>query len=350
LRAARGHATHRFKGADRCGRRAGLPSWSWARWLWVDMQSTRPPMTEPRDAVTWWRKRTWRRSRGMTRAELAVIRALLPQGDPRSELLFRQATDPPGVERRLVDERTCQVTIPYVKDAGLLIDVSCDCESPRLQVTDPANGRRLSLAVKVLRGGFLNGIFGVADDGLPWPLEWDVDLSRLGAVVSGRAFDWLPPMLSDATRQQIITELAGWAGRNAEPLLRCGRELFEVRPPAEAGSIAGAETRLGLLLPQDYREFVTVCNGFSIYHGRSYEVFGSEDTYPLALPMSGGQYLVLTDLYEEGVVALNCRGDETGRVVLLRPKVEKAELIGDLRTHVSESLEWLEGLVRLQLE
>jgi len=240
--------------------------------------------------------------------------------------------------------------IPYVKDAGLLIDVSCDCESPRLKVTDAANGRRLSLAVKVLRGGFLNGMVGVADDGLPWPLEWDVDLSRLGTLVSGTALDWLPPVLSDATRHQIITELAGWAGRNAEPLLRCGRKLFEVRPPADAGRIEAAETRLGLLLPEDYRQLVSTCNGFSIYHGRPYEVFGSEDTYQLALPMSGGQYLIITDLYEEGVVALKYRGDDTGAVVLLRPKVEKPELIGDLRRHVSESLEWLEGLVRLHLE
>lgn len=284
----------------------------------------------------WWKMRKWRRSARLTDGELAVIRALLPKGDPRTERLVRQAESAPYIERILVSPGRCQIHIPYVEDSRNLIEASRDYQSPPISITDRKSGSQITFTLKIQRGGFLNEIVGVVATGNEWPLDWEVESPR----ASGVQLNWLPEELDDSAYQVMVRKLAEWAGIDAERLLGLGRDYLVVSPPASAQQVAQAEGRTGYPLPNEYLQLLNVSNGFTIAFGRPYDVFGSEDVYVTDLQPSGEPSLVITDLYEDGVIAMQLGHDGTSVVTLRAERADSYEVIGDLRKYVADTLKW----------
>lgn len=282
----------------------------------------------------------WRgRSRGMrmSGSEIAVIRALLPTGDPRSARLLRQAEHARVVERLRLSRQGYQLHIPRVEDARDLIEAESDFTSPPLTTADLISGRKLIFTIKVLRGGFLNDLVGVTEDCGEWPKNWDV-----GNPNSGVSKNWLPPEMSPAARMEIITHLANWAGRDLVGLSSLGKEYLRTHAPATVDEIFSAESRLGLPLPPEYRQFLEICNGFSVCRGRPYEVFGTGDVYILRMGNVDDCLIAVTNLYEEGMVAMRCGGKEAGTAIYIGPDGAVREAIGDFRRHVHDTLAWAE--------
>ena len=290
------------------------------------------------------KSRRWRRDVAFTPSEITVVRALLPRGDLRSVPLFAQAQDAPGVQRALPNDWTCVVTIPYVKDERHAIDALSEHVSPVITVNDALSGRRLAFSIKVKRGGFLNELVGVAADTSAWPKDWRLDADGTEAILSQDIENWLPRTLTQESRLQIIRALAIWCGCEADRLTMFGPDMLTVRMPATPDELAAAESRLRVRLPGEYREFVAISNGLAIRHGRPYDIFGTSDVERLDIRLPGGAHLVVTDLYEEGVAALQCGGEGEGSVVFVGPHSAEPELVGSLRRHVWESLTWLESL------
>jgi hypothetical protein len=240
----------------------------------------------------------------------------------------------------LIDVNRCKVTIPYVKDERYGIEALSELTSPSLTITDTVTGRRLEFTVKVLSGGMLNDLVGFAADGQPWPLDWCVDDAELVGSGVGLTTNWLPAVMSESTRSDILRRLAAWSDTDPVRLNACGEDLLRVSPPASHVDIAAAEERLGLSLPRVYHEFVSICDGFSIRHGRPYDVLGTRDVYRLDTDAAENPCIVITVLYEEGVVAL----DLAGRAVLHGSHALQPETIGTLKVHVHDSLCWLEEI------
>jgi hypothetical protein len=286
--------------------------------------------------------RRWRLTTGMTEGEVAVIRALLPQNDPRSDLLLLQAVDAPEVRRTLVGRCAYRASITYVKAEKYLIDTATDIESPALMVKDELSGRKLTFRVQVLRGGFLGYLDGFADDGRDWPINW-VPGMDLAPVVN-----WLAQVMSDDERQHGLRRLAEWAGIDQDKLAAHTNETLSINSPASSEQIIEAESRLKCRLPAQYREFVQICNGLAIRLGRPYEIFGTLDAYSFDVDDTGKASIVITSLYEEGAVLLSCEGQNAGTTVAIRPQDREGKVIGDLRAHVSDSLKWLDERIGSQ--
>ncbi len=286
----------------------------------------------------WWRRRKWKRGERLTSSEVAVIRALLPKHDRRAEPLLQQALDPPEVHRELPAANSCKVRIPYIKHDRYAINAPQEVTSPPITVTDSASGRQLRFTVKILRGGFLNDLVGVAQDGEPWPFDWSVDEAKLGEWGAGQLLNWLPPEMSTLTRVKVLEQLAAWCDVDPGKLCAFADDILWVSPPASDDGIRLAEARLRSRLPAEYREFVRICDGIAIRHGRPYEVLGTSDAYRLDLNgIPGSPFLVVTVLYEDGVVAV----DAAGVTVLLGPDSSLREVIGSLKSHLHDSLCWL---------
>lgn len=286
----------------------------------------------------WWRRRRWKRGERFTSSEVAVIRALLPDHDRRTELLLQQALDPPGVHRELIAVNSCKVRIPYIKHERYAIDAPQEVASPPIIVKESASGRELRFTVKVLRGGFLNDLIGVAQDGHLWPLDWSVDEAQLAECGARQLLNWLPPEMSTLTRTKVLEQLAAWCDADPVKLRAFDDDILWVSPPASDDDIRLAEARVSSPLPAEYREFVRICDGIAIRHGRPYEVLGTSDAYRLDLDgVPGAPFLVVTVLYENGVVAM----DAAGVTVLLGPDSSLREVIGSLKSHLHDSLCWL---------
>jgi len=289
----------------------------------------------------WWERLWWKRTSRCTDSEIAVLRGLLPSNDARSEPLLMQAKDAPEIRRCLVNARTCKLTIPYVKSGRYMIDAPETVLSPPLSVVDAQSGRTLTFTVKVLRGGFLNDFMGMTEDAQPWPLKWHLDDSERSRIGGGMSVNWLPPALSEKERRNAFRRLANWCGIAPIEWDSVYDELLDIRIPASESDIASAEARLGIQLPVEYRELVRVADGFSIRYGRPYDVFGTYDTYDVV--MQERTFLVVTSLYEDGVVGIEIDGGANESVLLL-PTSGRFEVIGNLKTHVHDSLEWLRDL------
>jgi len=291
----------------------------------------------------WWRRRRWARSAQLTRSEIVVVKALLPKSDRRSAMLLTQATDAPFAERRLLDPCTYELTIPFVKAEVDLVDIKRDVVSPKIVVRDTQTGRMLAFYVRVLRGGFLGSVLGTAEDGGAWPLEWDVDANDVFAERDRQCGNWLPEVVSVETRQNILLALAQWCGMCPREGLLEREQLVDVGEPVSESEIACCEARLGVVLPDEYREFVSICDGLSVRRGRSYDVFGVSDAF--VVDMEGRTYLVVTSLYEDGVVGMELGSGESDSTVLLSRTAKKPEPIGNLKVHVRDSLRWLAQIV-----
>lgn len=284
--------------------------------------------------------RNWRQSAGLTASELAIVRALLPPDDSRTEQLLRQAEDAPAVERQLDEDSGYRLVIPYVKNEEYLIDADADYVSPPITVTDIVSGRELAFTVKIRQGGFLNDLLGFAKDGGAWPHKWSINIDDM-AVSHHIVEDWLPPQMPASTRTRIIQLLASWTQRDEKKLLSVKKELLRLQMPAGDDRIAEAEHRLSCRLPIEYQAFVRICDGLSIRHGRPYDIFGTNDVYRVDLAFSTSPLIIITDLYEKGAVVLSCEGKDAGKVIFVGRNSDEVELIGSLRTHVSDSLAWL---------
>jgi len=296
-------------------------------------------MSRPGTVRNWWHMRKWKRSPRCTDGEIAVLRSLLPANDHRSELLLMQAKDAPEVHRCLLDVSSYKLTIPYVKDEAYGIDVREDLVCPPLSIVDTISGRTLSFTVRVLCGGALNDLVGTAADGLPWPLEWEVTEAELAKALKDRPMDWLPSMMTAGERLSALRRLAAWCGMNVVELCCYRASLLEIRDPASPTDISSAEARLGMELPIAYRELLAISDGVTIRHGRPYNIFGTADIY--AVDFAGEAFLVLTDLYEAGVVAIDVKAAPDGSVVLLTRESDQRKVIGSLQVHVRDSLRWL---------
>jgi len=282
--------------------------------------------------MDWWHQRKWLRSVTCTRGEFAILRAFLSHEDPRCNRLLLQATDAPEIHRQLMDDHAYVLTIPYVKDTAYAIDVKGEVTSPQLRATDMLSGRDLVFTVKVLCGGSLNELVGACVDGGPWPLDWDVDADALPNVAS-----WIPTMMIPNRRRALLESLAEWCETD-DDLSAYSEELLYVDESATSEQLDQCESRLGVALPDEYREFVRICNGVSIRYGRPYEILGTDSVY--TIESRGFQYLVVTYLYEEGVAAIDLSRDPVEAAVFL-PQLNRPETIGSFREHVLDSLAWL---------
>jgi hypothetical protein len=288
---------------------------------------------------TWLQWLKWRKSSKPTPSELDVIRALLPE-DPRSKKLLLQATEAPEVTRRHLGETGYVMTISYVEYPRYLIQAAVDRQSPPLEISTK-DGRHLSFTVRVLRGGFLNELTGIAQDGLPWPLRWDLCAAGISQTSSVAMPNWLPKVLSKKERADVLKALAAWAGLNPEELLSCDADLLSVDPPANPEEIAAAEAAQSLSFPAEYRRFVSLCNGFEVHGDGPCEprcVLGVADVYKLDRPQPQGLFLVVTVLNEEGVVAVQCGGPGEGGTVTVRPGATRPEPLGSFREYVASVL------------
>ncbi len=266
--------------------------------------------------LNWWATDMWAHSNTLTIGELAVIRALLPAKDVRTVKLLSQAEHTPAVERSLISPDSYHLHIPYVKDGHDLIAAEADVTSPPLVLKDLVSGRKLRFTVRVRRGGFLNDLIG------------------------------LPVVPSPQLREEIITELARWCGAEPSEIRDVGAETLTLNMSATDEDASGAETRLECRLPAEYKEFVRICNGFSLERGRRYAVFGTADIYALKVIGEPSPLLVLTDLYEQGVVAMELAQQDIATVIILPRDPAQRERIGNLRTYIRDTLDWFKQMRR----
>jgi len=262
-----------------------------------------------------------------------VLEALLPGDDYRARQLLMQAKDPPEVRRQLVGVDGYRLTIPHVKDGAYCIDLERDLDSPLLHVRDSMTGRKLTFAARILRGGFLYELAGTAEDGQAWPLAWHPMITKSSIV------NWLPQGMDATTRLRVMEELATWCDIDIGILRSSHEGLLRISGPASSNDISMTERRLGVGLPAAYRHFVEICDGFEILYGRPYVVCGTRDVY--STQVQGMRFLVITELYENGVVAIDPAAGPGRAVVLLRGEAAGVEVIGSLREHVRDSLGWL---------
>jgi len=275
----------------------------------------------------------WAKSASFHPSEIVILEKLLPQVTPVATKLLRQAQHPPYVVRKTVETAGYEARIPYLQDDAFLVEADRDVESPSVETTDSRTGRRLRFSTAVLRGGFLFGLRGIALDGRPWPRKWHVgsDIAQPDEVLVW--LDALPPLMDEANTLPVLKQLVDWSGaewaRISEEQVRCLR----VAPPASETEITACEDRLQASLPDEYRQLVTITNGFAIQRGRPYELLGTKDILRLY-----DRWLGITPLYEDGYVAFP-EGDVTATCYLLSPD-GRANRIGNLRNYVRESIEW----------
>ena len=263
---------------------------------------------------------------------MEVLDFLLPNHVPGARKLLEQARQAPYVLRQLVGKSGYMATIPYVEDSSLLVELDDDIESPTVQLIDANSGRKLHFSTAVSRGGFLFGLRGITYDGARWPKKWQVGSP---ITCSTDPALWLGPLQCTAELDvTILNALIAWCGANPE-LVYKQRDILRLRRPASDRDIANCESRLKISLPDMYKEFVKICNGFSIYRGRPYEMLGTRD-----IDYLDDLWLGITPLYEEGYVAFRrCEDITKCDCYLLQPH-RSPVMIGDLRQHVRESLEW----------
>lgn len=284
----------------------------------------------------WWRMRKWRRSDKLTDSELAVVRALLPKGDWRTERLMRQVQCPPCIERTLISPQRCQVRIPYVHDSRNLIEASRDYYSPPISVTDRKSNSQIEFTLKLQRGGYLNEMVGVVINGNEWPFDWEADVPQVSESQPG----WLPPEIDDSSRQEIVRRLAVWAGVDPGLLLRLDKGYLVVFPPVTAQQVAQAEKRTGHALPKEYLHLLGICNGFTVVFGRPYDVFGLEDIHIADQLDNREPGFVITDLYEDGIIIMQSKPDGTIVFRWSGQSQSGGAVIGDLKEYIRDTLEW----------
>lgn len=292
-----------------------------------------------------WTAWHWKRTECFTSSELALIKVLIPLNDQRREQLLSQAIDAPEVIRLLLGRYVFRASIPYVKKSEYLIEADRDYESPLINAVDIHSRRSLSFKLHLSRGGFLSFLEGAVTDGSEWPKNWEIDEPSI-CDESEKIGNWLPAIMTSAEKQQVVGLLADWVGLSPELAKTFNQEILEIRKPANDKEILDAEHRLNLELPREYKQFVQICNGLSINYSRPYDIYGTNELYSTVLSPGKTRlkYVVISNLYENGVVLMDCSNKDQSSVFVCRPNSEQLNLIGNLRDHLIESLMWLKEI------
>ena len=277
----------------------------------------------------------WAKSSSFTTSEIELLERLLLHESPESRKLLKQAQQPPYVVRNTVGNAGYEARIPYLGDNSLLVEADCDIESPTVEITDSQSGRQLRFSTVILRGGFLFGLRGLAVDGRAWPRTW-----RAGSEIKlpDEVFTWLDALKSPLDAEAMsaaLKDLVKWSGADWDRFSDQQRACLRLAPPSSDAQIAQCAARLRTSLPDQYVQFVKITNGFGIQRGRTYEVLGTND---IDYFDESRLWIGITPLYEDGYVALRNK-DGSVNCYLLSPD-GRANIIGDLRQHVRESLEW----------
>ena len=91
---------------------------------------------------------------------------------------------------------------------------------------------------------------------------------RLGSPKRSTSASQRMDMNDDLGMQELVTELSA-AMREYDRLVFDEEEPHEAAPPASPRQIAGLEHRLGIRLPESYRAFLEIHNGWSDFDGGS---------------------------------------------------------------------------------
>lgn len=280
----------------------------------------------------------WRKSAAFTPSELEVLKQLIPEVSAEATALLTQAKTAPFVARKTIGNSDYEARIPFLEDDSALIEVSEDVESPQIEITEKETRRLLGFSTVILRGGFLMGLRGKALDGHSWPKDWNMGSVALRPP---EVFTWLNVLIPDIAPGlsiRILEELVDWSQTDRSIVRDLQLSSFRFAKPATTVDICECEKRLAATLPENYKEFVTICNGFGIKRGRPYEILGTQD---IAYLDDSKEWLGVTPLYEDGYVCFQS-ADRLGNCYLLTPDGVPCA-IGDLRKHVRESIEWLES-------
>lgn len=278
----------------------------------------------------------WAKSSQFSPQEMRMLQMLLPATSVHSANLLAQAARAPYVERKAAGPAAFEATIPYVEDESLLVENDADLRSPEIEVTDVSSGRSLRFFTEVVRGGFLRGLSGYAPDGHNLPRNWrcDFEASRIPREVESW-LDNIPPPLGPLEKAQIIDRLTGWAGVPKDWIGAAQREALRMTARASELQIRECERRLNLKANSQYKELVTITNGFGIRRGRPYDILGTSE---VQLIEQSGSWVGVTPLYEEGYIAMKVSGGFFTEVCFLLSSDGEAVQIGDLKTHVRNSL------------
>ncbi len=277
----------------------------------------------------------WSKSKTFTPSEMPVLEKLLHQSSSVAKKLFKQAQQAPFVVRRIVGNAGYESTIPYIEDASLLIETDHNIESPYVETVDLRSGRQLRFSTAIARGGFLLGLRGTATDGKTWPRAWCIG----SEITQQEEVSWwlnaITPAMDIESAAGVLRELVTWSGVDTKQISEYQKRGIRLSSPASVDEITQCEARLKTVLPDQYKHFVHISNGFGLLRGRPYEVLGTDDIdYLDELQL----WIGITPLYEDGYVALR-NENGPGTCYLLSPDGRVSE-IGDLKRHIRESLEW----------
>lgn len=272
----------------------------------------------------------WAKSSSFYPCELQVLKQLLTSNSDASKALLLQSVNAPYVCRQIVGQSSYEATIPYVVDAAYLIECDSNKPSPELEIVDSNSGRHLRFSTEVRRGGFLYGLRGTAVDGGAWPKDWDCSLTRI--ATRPKITDWLHGMPTVSFESNTLGEILRWCGKGQlglEELTEVEKARVRFAQPATARDVSLCEARLKLRSSMQYREFVTITNGFGITNGRPYDVLGTRDIEYLS-----DRWIGLTPLYEDGYVAIEIDGGAMSNYCSVCTGVDDVRAIGDLKTYI----------------
>ena len=227
-----------------------------------------------------------------------------------------------------------EARIPYVKRDTLLIECDKNLVSPSVSVVSDT-GRELRFTTEVFRGGFLLGLRGTATDGKSWNKNWTADFRQI--EVHAELTNWLPIPISAAKRIEVINRLVNWSGLSIQQISAEKIGAVRVVMGADQSEIDQCEKLIGHRLCDQYRELLRITNGFGIRRERQYDILGTEDIIYID---DDNRWIGVTPLFDDGYIAIsNNKGVISQSCYLLAPDGHQRE-IGDLRTHVRQSLLW----------
>lgn len=293
-------------------------------------------MINAESLYAWWKERKWRKCGKCTYGELAVAETILSGDDPRCKRLLLQLVETTEIFRNRIGDSSYVMKIPYVKEFAYDINYDCFIKSPEIQARDTLSGRIMKFMIIVSNVGMIESFIGYVEDGGRWPIEWSVDRKELSDVPT-----WLPPMVTLSDKQDILKRLLEWCDMPFKDI-SCIYERISVACPAVGEEIEKCESKLGVSLPCDYKEYLSICNGICIYiNSEKYDICGTGGV--CLLNVNNIRYLMLTDMYEDGIVAIDLDSTSSGSVVRIAME-GKMQVIGSLKKYLFNSIKAMGGI------